>query len=133
LRFLRALLSGGELDGARIFKSETVALMGGNHMGALNVEPLPTFNPALSNPVDLMPGVVKKWGLTFLINAEATPAGRSAGSLAWAGLNNTYYWLDPSAKVAAVFMTQVLPFADTTVLEALDAFESAVYQVVRKA
>ncbi|WP_024514058.1 serine hydrolase domain-containing protein [Bradyrhizobium sp. Tv2a-2] len=133
LRFLRALLSGGELDGARILKSETVALMGGNHMGALNVEPLPTFNPALSNPVDLMPGVVKKWGLTFLINTEATPAGRSAGSLAWAGLNNTYYWLDPSAKVAAVFMTQVLPFADTTVLEALDAFESAVYQVVRKA
>jgi methyl acetate hydrolase len=133
LRFLRALLNGGELDGARILKSETVALMGENHMGALNVEPLPTSNPALSNPVDLMPGIVKKWGLTFLINTEPVPAGRSAGSLAWAGLNNTYYWLDPSAKVAAVFMTQVLPFADTTVLKALDAFERAVYQVVRKA
>ena len=74
-----------------------------------------------------MPGIVKKWGLTFLINTSAAATGRSAGSLAWAGLNNTYYWLDPSAQVAGVFMTQILPFADHTVLQALDAFESAVY------
>ena len=132
LRFLRALMNGGELHGARILKSETVALMGENHMGPLNVEPLPTSDPQLSNPVDLMPGMVKKWGLTFLINTDAAPSGRSAGSLAWAGLNNTYYWLDPSAKVAAVFMTQVLPFADATVLQALDTFERAVYGVVRR-
>jgi methyl acetate hydrolase len=79
-----------------------------------------------------MPGIVKKWGLSFLINTQTTPAGRSAGSLAWAGLNNTYYWLDPSAKVAGVFMTQILPFADATVLAALDAFERAVYEVVKK-
>jgi CubicO group peptidase (beta-lactamase class C family) len=105
--------------------------MGENHMGPLDVEPLPTFNPRLSNPVDLMPGIVKKWGLTFLINTAAVPAGRGAGSLAWAGLNNTYYWLDPSAGVAGVFMTQILPFADATVLQALDAFERAVYSVVR--
>ena len=130
LRFLRALMNGGELHGARILKSETVALMSENHMGPLNVEPLPTSVPQLSNPVDLMPGIVKKWGLTFLINTDAAPSGRSAGSLAWAGLYNTYYWLDPSAKVAGVFMTQVLPFADATVLQALDAFERAVYGVV---
>jgi methyl acetate hydrolase len=130
LRFLRALMNGGELDGAHILKSETVALMGENHMGPLNVEPLPTSVPQLSNPVDLMPGIVKKWGLTFLINTDAAPSGRSAGSLAWAGLYNTYYWLDPSAKVAGVFMTQVLPFADATVLQALDTFERAVYGVV---
>lgn len=132
LRFLRALMNGGELDGARILKSETVALMAENHMGPLDVQPLPTFNPALSDPVDLMPGIVKKWGLTFLINTEAVPGGRSAGSLAWAGLNNTYYWLDPAAKVAGVFMTQILPFADGTVLQALDAFERAVYEVVAR-
>ena len=131
LRFLRALLNGGELDGTRILKPETVALMGQNHMGPLNVQPLPTFVPQLSNPVDLMPGMVKKWGLTFLINADVAPTGRSAGSFAWAGLNNTYYWLDPTAEVAGVFMTQILPFADVTVLQALDAFERAVYEVVR--
>ena len=72
----------------------------------------------------------KKWGLSFLINTEPGPAGRSAGSLAWAGLNNTYYWLDPVKKVAGVFMTQTLPFADHTVLEALNSFERAVYQSI---
>jgi methyl acetate hydrolase len=127
LRFLRALMNGGELDGHRILKPETVTMMGQNHMGALEVQPLPTQNPNLSNPVDLFPGMSKKWGLSFLINTEAGPAGRSAGSLAWAGLNNTYFWLDPIKQVAGVLMTQTLPFADQTVLQALDSFESAVY------
>jgi CubicO group peptidase (beta-lactamase class C family) len=128
LRFLRALMHGGELDGNRILKPETVALMGQNHIGDLEVQPLPTQIPALSNPVDLFSGMSKKWGLSFLINTAAGHAGRSAGSLAWAGLNNTYYWLDPVKKIAGVLMTQTLPFADPTVLEALDAFERAVYE-----
>jgi methyl acetate hydrolase len=130
LRFLRMLMNGGELDGVRVLKAEAVALMFQNHMGELDVQPLPTMIPRLSNPVDLFPGMSKKWGLSFLINTEAGHAGRSAGSLAWAGLNNTYYWLDPVKKIAGVFMTQTLPFADHTVLEALDSFESAVYESV---
>jgi len=130
IRVLRALLNGGELDGVRILKAATVAMMGENHMGALNVLPLPTEMPQLSNPVDLMPGITKKWGLSFLINTEAIPGGRAAGSLAWAGLMNTYFWLDPVTGVAGVFMTQILPFADRIVLEAFDAFERAVYEVV---
>ncbi len=71
-------------------------------------------------------------GLSFLINAEALPGARSAGSLAWAGINNTWFWLDPAAKIAGVFMTQILPFADPAVLEAFDAFERAVYRVAGK-
>jgi CubicO group peptidase (beta-lactamase class C family) len=130
LRFLRALMNGGELDGNRVLKPETVALMGQNHIGELDVQPLPTQIPQLSNPVELFPGMVKKWGLSFLINTEPGPAGRSAGSLAWAGLQNTYYWLDPVKQVAGVFMTQTLPFADPTVLQALDAFEDAVYRSI---
>jgi methyl acetate hydrolase len=130
LRFLRALMHGGELDGTRILKSETVALMGQNHMGALDVQPMPSQMPGMSNNVELFPGMPKKWGLSFLINTHQGHAGRSAGSLAWAGLNNTYYWLDPARKVAGVLMTQVLPFADKTVLDTLDAFEGAVYKTV---
>lgn len=126
--FLRALMNDGDLDGNRILKPETVTLMEQNHIGALDVQPLPTFNPALSNPVELFPGMPKKWGLSFLINTEPAAGGRSAGSLAWAGLNNTYYWLDPVKNIAGVFMTQTLPFADKTVLTALDTFEAAVYR-----
>jgi methyl acetate hydrolase len=128
LRFLRALMAGGELDGTRILKPETVALMGQNHMGALNVLPMKSSIPALSNDVELFPGMPKKWGLSFLINTQDVPGRRSAGSLAWAGLNNTYYWLDPTRKISGVIMTQILPFADQPVLDALDAFEAAIYR-----
>ncbi len=130
LRFLRALMAGGELDGARILRPETVALMGENNMGELNVLPMKSFIPALSNDVELFPGMPKKWGLSFLINTQDVPGRRSADSLAWAGLNNTYYWLDPTRKVAGVFMTQILPFADPAVLAALDGFEAAVYEAI---
>lgn len=131
LRFLRALMHDGALDGNRILRAETAALMRRNHIGALDVLPMRSAVPRLSNDVDFFPGMTKKWGLSFLINTEPGPAGRSAGSLAWAGLNNTYYWLDPVRKVAGVLMTQVLPFADPAVLAALDAFEGAVYRTIR--
>ena len=127
LTFLRALMRGGELNGARILRPETVALMGQNHMGALNVLPMKTFNPLMSNDCELFPGMDKKWGLTFLINTQDVPGARSAGSLAWAGVYNTYYWLDPVKRIAGVLMTQVLPFADPTVLGLLDRFERAIY------
>jgi methyl acetate hydrolase len=127
LIFLQALMHGGELNGARILKPETVALMAQNHMGALNVLPMKSYIPAMSNDVDLFSGMDKKWGLSFLINTEAVPGRRSAGSLAWAGVFNSYYWLDLKQQVAGVLMTQVLPFVDPTVLGLLDRFESAVY------
>ena len=80
-----------------------------------------------TNDVDLYPGMVKKWGLSFLINTAKTPEGRSAGSLAWAGLANTYYWIDPARDVTGVILMQVLPFADGKCLEAFAGFERGVY------
>jgi methyl acetate hydrolase len=127
LKFLQALMHGGTFNGARVLKPETVALMGQNHMGALNVLPMKTFNARMSNDCELFAGMDKKWGLTFLINTQDVPGARSAGSLAWAGINNTYYWLDPTTRIAGVLMTQILPFADKTVLGLLDRFEQAVY------
>jgi len=99
-----------------------------NHIGDLDVQRLATVNPTMSNDAHLFPDMKTKWGLTWLINTEDAPGRRSAGSLAWAGVFNTYYWLDPKRQVAGVIMTQILPFADPTVLHLLDAFETAVYQ-----
>jgi len=130
LRFLQMLIAGGALNGARLLNPETVALMGQNHMGALNVLPMKSYAPQSSNDVDLFPGTVKKWGLSFLINTEPVPGRRSAGSLAWAGLRNTYFWLDPNRRVAGVLLTQILPFADPAVLGLLDAFEREVYKAL---
>ncbi len=127
LRFLRMLLRAGELDGVRVLRPETVAEMGRNQIGDAVVTPLRSAVPARSNDADLFPGMVQKWGLGFLINTEPGPAGRSAGSLAWAGLFNTYYWIDPVRGVAGLVLTQILPFADAAALALLGAFEGAVY------
>jgi CubicO group peptidase (beta-lactamase class C family) len=127
VRFLRMLLRGGTLDGARVLAPETVAEMGRNQLGAQDVVPMITAMPASSYDCELFPGMVKKWGLGFLINTAAVPGGRGAGSLAWAGLVNTYFWLDPAAGVGGVILTQSLPFADPKVLALLAALEQGVY------
>jgi CubicO group peptidase (beta-lactamase class C family) len=128
LAFLRMLLHGGSLDGARVLQPQTVALMARNHIGDLHVERLFTQHPTLSNDAEFFPGMAKKWGLTWLINTDDVPGRRSAGSLAWAGLFNTYYWLDPAQQVTGVILTQILPFADPAVLHLFDEFETAVYR-----
>ena len=86
-----------------------------------------TALPPYTNDVDLYPDIVKKWGLSFMINTAKTPEGRSAGSLAWAGLANTYFWIDPARNVSGVILMQLLPFADAKALEAFAGFESGVY------
>jgi methyl acetate hydrolase len=131
LALIRALLRGGALGGARILRPETVALMGENQIGDINVGVLKTTVPGLSNDVDFFPGIPLKWGFGHMINMQAVAGGRSAGSLTWAGLLNTYYWIDPSRRVAAVFMTQVLPFADHAALRLYRQFERGIYGAVR--
>ena len=128
MKFLRMLLGGGSLDGARVLKPDTITVMAQNHIGELDVQKLPTQVPPLSNDAEFFPGMAKKWGLTWLINTEDVPGRRSAGSLAWAGLFNTYYWIDLKKQVTGVILTQILPFADPTVLSLLDDFETAVYR-----
>ncbi len=127
LTFLRMLMHGGELNGARVLRPETVAEMSRNQIGDLNVGLMRSADPAATNDAEFFPGMVKKWGLGFVINTEDAPTGRSAGSLAWAGLANTYYWLDPKKRVAGVILTQILPFVDGKVMDLFDHFERAVY------
>jgi methyl acetate hydrolase len=126
IAFLRALLNGG----GGVIKPATVALMGENHIGALPAGILKTNNPPLTNDVDLFPGQPVRWGLGYMLTLEPGPNGRSAGSLTWAGIFNTYYWLDPARRVAGVIMTQVLPFADHRSVALYGRFERAVYDAL---
>jgi CubicO group peptidase (beta-lactamase class C family) len=130
LTLVRMLLQGGQFNGARILRAETVALMGQNQIGHIEAGILKTNNPALSNDVDFFPRIPLRWGLGHMISMEPGPDGRSAGSLTWAGLLNTYYWIDPAKRVAAVFMTQVLPFADRPALSLYRQFERGIYGAV---
>jgi CubicO group peptidase (beta-lactamase class C family) len=105
--------------------------MSENAIGGLNVQMLRTAAPAYSNDAEFFPGMVKKWGLGFMISTEAVPGGRSPGSLAWAGLGNTYFWVDPAKRVAGVILMQLIPFADPKALSLLDDFETALYATLR--
>lgn len=127
IRFIRMFLNDGALDGNRVLKAETVALMAQNHIGELHVRRLPAAIPQVTNDIDLYPDQEKKWGLGFMINTERTAEGRSPGGLAWAGLANTYFWIDLTRKVGGVILTQLFPFSDKKVLELFSRFERAVY------
>jgi CubicO group peptidase (beta-lactamase class C family) len=127
--FVQMMLGRGRgRTGVQVLRPETVALMGQNAIGDLQAGVLHASLPTLANSSDFFPGMEQKWGLSFLINTKPAPAGRSAGSLCWAGLANTYYWIDPAKRVGGVIMTQILPFADAKVLALYDGFERAVYR-----
>jgi methyl acetate hydrolase len=128
LMFAQMIMFGGTLDGVQVLRPETVAEMGRNAMGDLVCNPMKTAAPAFTNDVDFLAGM--KWGLSFLIAPEPLATGRSAGSLAWAGLANSYFWIDPKKQVAGVYATQVLPFYDQKAVQAFEAFETAVYDAV---
>ena len=127
IKFTQMILNKGRGNGNQVLRPETVAMMGQNHIGDLNMTKMTSALPDFSNDVDLYPDMAKKWGLSFLINTAKTPEGRSPGSLAWAGLANTYYWIDPVRDVTGVILMQVLPFGDGKCLEAFAGFESGVY------
>ena len=129
VRFTRMVLGHGTLDGVRVLRPETVELMARNHVGELPVPGWQSADPVMTNDVDLAEHGPQGWGLSFLINPEPTPEGRSAGSLSWAGLPNTYYWVDHRHGTTGVFATQVLPFYDAPARGAFRAFEAAVQQV----
>jgi len=121
LKFTRMMLAGG----AEVLRPETVALMSTNAMGRISCRPLKSALPASSHDLDFVDGM--KWGLSFMINPAAFPGRRAAGSLAWGGLANSYYWIDPVRKVTGVWATQLLPFYDPRAVAAFENFERAVY------
>ena len=127
-RFLQMLLNGGSLNGRRVLRAETVALMGRNQIGEVGVRALKTAMPERSSDFSFVADGRDKWGLGFLISADEQPGKRSAGSLSWGGINNTYFWVDPARGIAGVILMQLLPFADEKALAVYDAFERAVYQ-----
>lgn len=127
LAFMRVFLRDGACAGGRVLRPETVALMAANHIGALDVAPAASALPMISHDVDWFPGIDLKWGLSFLINMQATPTGRAAGSLAWAGLANTYFWIDRATGVAGVMLSQLLPFYDPAAVQLFNRFERAIY------
>ncbi len=131
LAFTQMVLNRGKVGGAQVLRADTVDLMAQNHIAPLDIPYIKTAAPGLSNDVDLFPGIRKGWGLSFLINTKEAPTGRAAGSLAWAGLANTYFWIDRAKRVSGVFLSQLLPFYDRTAIDLFGKFETEVYRALR--
>jgi methyl acetate hydrolase len=130
IQLLQMLLHGGSWNGARLLRPETVTLMGENHTGEIPAGTMKTALPEMSSDVDFFPGARIRWGLGYMLNLDRGPNGRSAGTVSWGGLYNTYYWLDPVRRVTGLIMTQVLPFADPRVVALYGRFEGAIYEAL---
>jgi CubicO group peptidase (beta-lactamase class C family) len=128
-RFMRMILNRGTLDGVLILKPETVALMEQNEIGAVSVPALKSAMPRSADFTFIADGR-DKWGIGFLITVDQVPGKRSPGSLSWGGINNTYFWIDPTRGIGGVIMMQYLPFADAKALAVYDTFERGTYQLV---
>jgi methyl acetate hydrolase len=128
LRFLRMVLNRGTLDGRRLLSESGVATMLANHIGTLQVPVLKTTAPPLTADVDLLPGTRKTHGIAFMRFEQGAPGMRGPGSHGWAGVLNTHYWIDPARDIAAVLMTQSLPFGEPRFMATYEAFERATYR-----
>ncbi|NMK46310.1 serine hydrolase domain-containing protein [Achromobacter sp. Bel] len=133
MAFLQMLLNGGAYQNERLLRTDTVAMMFRNQIGDLLVSKMETAQPSWSNSFDQFPGAAHKWGFSFDINTQPGPHGRSPGSVSWAGLLNTYFWVDPVKRVAGSLFTQMLPFYDARVVTLYGQFERALYDGLQRA
>ena len=126
-RVLQMLLNGGSLDGKTLLKAETVDTMFQNNIGNIQPLALSSVMPILSNTADMSFGNKVAFGLGLLLHTDGIDGGRKANAGSWAGLFNSYYWVDREAGIYGIFGTQVLPFYDGVAIETLLEFEQAVY------
>jgi methyl acetate hydrolase len=130
-RFVRMLLNGGSLGSVRILSSASVKMMGENQIGSIFVEEQPAAVPARTRPMPLGAGK-DKFGLGFQIaSGDAAAKFRSKGSMSWAGLFNTEFWIDPVKQIGGIQMMQVLPFYDDGAIRTLRGFEETVYRELK--
>jgi len=129
MKFIRMWLNDGAGPHGRVLKQETVAAAVRNGLeGNQTVVMLPGVIAELSNDAEFFPGLKKSWCYTFMLNDEDAPTGRPAGSLGWAGLANTFYWIDRKNGFGGYWATQILPFGDPTSFVGYMNFETAAYQ-----
>ena len=131
-KFVRMLLNDGTLGTAKILSPASVKMMGENQIGAIFVERQPDADKERTKPFPLGAGK-DKFGLGFQIASSdpAMKAFRSPGSMSWAGIFNTEFWVDPVKHIGGVHMMQLLPFYDDGAIRALRGFEETVYKELK--
>jgi CubicO group peptidase (beta-lactamase class C family) len=104
-RFAQMLANGGELDGVRVLAPTSVALMLRNHV------PEVYLPPRFAGPggAELFAG--HGFGLGFAVLADPVRHGApgAVGLARWGGLAGTTFWVDPTHRLAVVYVSQHLP------------------------
>jgi len=128
-QFMRMLLNGGHLGSTKILTENSVRMMGENAIGSIFVEQQPAADPQRTKPFPLGAGH-DKFGLGFQIASKDDRYAkfRSPGSMSWAGIFNTEFWIDPERHIGGVQMMQLLPFYDDGAIRTLRDFEEIVYR-----
>ena len=131
-RFIQMMLNGGQLGSAKILSESSVKMMGENNIGSIFVVRQPDADKQRTKPFPLGAGH-DKFGLGFEIasNDPQYAKYRSPGSLSWAGIYNTEFWIDPVKRIGGVQMMQVLPFYDDGAIRTLRDFEETVYKELK--
>jgi len=131
MKFIRMWLNNGAGPDSRILKEETVSMAVKNGLeDHQKVVALPGVIPWLSNDAEFFPGIKKSWALTFMVNDEQAPTGRPANAIGWAGLANTYFWIDRTNGFGGYWATQILPFADAASFGGYIDFETNTYRAL---
>lgn len=129
IRFLRMFLNEGELDGERILSKPSVKWMLQDHMNGLSLNRMNSASP-LTADVEPFDGAHLTHSFGFVRNTNDIPGRRKAGSQSWAGVLNSHYWFDPTSNVAAVIMTQTLPFWEQPWDDLYADFEKETYRAL---
>lgn len=129
-RFLRMMLRDGELDGVRVLSPASVAALATDQIAGIVAGRGSTAMPRMSNDFDASEGGTAGHGLGGIVSRQSSPGRRAAGTLSWAGIFNTFFWIDRARGVAGALFTQILPFWDASVRDLLEEFEAAVYAEV---
>ena len=134
MKFIRMILNDGAGPNGRVLKAETVAKMCEDGLAKMGLQSTGwvTSIPSLSNAGEFFPGIEKGWAYTFMTNREQTPSGRPAGSLMWAGLANSFFWIDRRNGVGGYWATQILPFQDIASYPGFVDFETALYRSLKQ-
>jgi CubicO group peptidase (beta-lactamase class C family) len=128
-KFIQLVLSGGRApDGTRLIEAQSLREMGRNQLGNVRVELQDEPLPLLARAFPLGAGR-DGFGLGFQVTgAHDNDDERAPGSLSWAGIFNTEFWIDPANGIGGVLLMQYLPFYDQEAIDTLVGFEAQVYE-----
>ncbi|MBT5874307.1 MAG: beta-lactamase family protein [Candidatus Latescibacteria bacterium] len=125
-RFVQLILGGGERGGTRVLSETSISEMARDQLEDITVVEQPSTLPYKSRAFPL--GASKDgFGLGFQVSVGQSAGGRPPGTLSWAGIRNTHFWIDPTNGIGVVLLLQLLPFYDKKAIDIMTTFERTLY------